>query len=190
MICEGGDSGGRVKPRCEVPSAYWTEAMSFTAAPDELERFGLRRLATPPKHPQDRIEHGVQLLAHIFRKKPKYKVTVLLQQVILPPVATIRDGIREVLVGIEFDDNARVGAQQVDLKDSEAVERDRQRHVETEASTGLRQCVQSPVEERLGCTSCPRGTSASCGIGRAVCTNKLASGVSTPSLMSLRTLPE
>ena len=42
MICEGGGSGGRVKPRCEVPSAYWTEALSFTAAPDELERFGLR----------------------------------------------------------------------------------------------------------------------------------------------------
>jgi hypothetical protein len=63
-----------------------------------------------------------------------------------------------VLSAIEFDDNARVGAQQVDFKGSEAVERDRQRHVETEPSTRLRQRVQSPIEERLGCTSCPRCT--------------------------------
>ena len=34
------------------------------------------------------------------------------------------------------------------------------------------------------------GTLGVSGIGRAVCTKRVASGVSTPSRMSLRTLPE
>jgi hypothetical protein len=73
-------------------------------------------------------------------------------------IATIRDRIREVLSAIEFDGYARIGAQQIDFKSSEAVEWDRQRHIEMEASGGLGQRVESTVQERLRCTSCPRGT--------------------------------
>jgi hypothetical protein len=42
-----------------------------------------------------------------------------------------------VLSAIEFDGYTRFGAQQIDFKGSEAVEWDRQRHVETEPSIGL-----------------------------------------------------
>jgi hypothetical protein len=43
-----------------------------------------------------------------------------------------------VLSAVEFDGYAGVGAQQVDFKCPEAVECDQQRHVDTEASIGLR----------------------------------------------------
>ena len=59
---------------------------------------------------------------------------------------------------IEFDRQTHVNAQQIDFECSEAVERNRQRHVGTEAPSGLRQRVQSPIQKRLRCTSCPRCT--------------------------------
>src|SRR5262245_48028381 len=106
--------------------------MSFTAAPDEFERLGLRSgLAAPSKYPQNHIEHGVQILADVLSKKAQHEVAVLLKQLVLPPVTTIRDRITEVLSAIEFDGYTRVGAQQIDFKRTEAVEWDRQRHVET-----------------------------------------------------------
>ena len=134
-------------------------AISFTASPDEFQRLGpCCRVATPSEHPQNRVEYGVQFFAHILGKKAQHEIAVLLQQLVLPPIATIRDRIREVLSAVEFDGYARVGAQQVDLKCSEAVERDRQRHVDAEPSIRLPQRVQSSVEEGLRCTSCSRYT--------------------------------
>src|SRR4030095_11461389 len=107
----------------------------------------------PRKHPQDRIEHSIQVLAYVLGKKAQHEVAVLLQQLVLPPVTTICGRIREVLSAIEFDCQTRISARQAACECSEAAERERQRPVETNASIGLRQRVQSPVEERLGCTS-------------------------------------
>ena len=98
--------------------------MSFAASPYEFERLD-PCLATPRKHPQDRIEHGIQFLAYVLGKKAQHEVAVLLQQLVLPSVATVRDRIREVLSAIEFDRQTRVSAQQVDFECSEAVERNR-----------------------------------------------------------------
>jgi hypothetical protein len=165
--------------------------MSFTATSYEFEGLHPRcRLATSSKHPQDRIEHSVQVLAYVLGKQAQHEVAVLLQQLVLPPVATIRDRVREVLSAIEFDRQTRVSAQQVDFECSEAVERNRQRHVDTEASIGLLQRVQSPIQNASVALLARATPSASSGMARAACTNRLASGVSTPSLMSLRTLPE
>jgi hypothetical protein len=75
-------------------------------------------MPTPSKHPQDRIEHGIQVLAYVLGKKAQHEVAVLLQQLVLPSVATVRDRIREVLSAIKFDGYTRVGAQQVDFKAS------------------------------------------------------------------------
>jgi hypothetical protein len=89
----------------------------LTASPDELERLGLRsRAATPGQHSQNRIEHGVQVLADVLGKKMQHEVAVFLQQLILSPIATIRDGIREVLSAVEFDSYTRGGAQKIDFK--------------------------------------------------------------------------
>ena len=52
---------------------------SITASPYESEGLGPRgRVTTPSEHPQDRIEHGVQFLAHILGKKAQHEVAVLL----------------------------------------------------------------------------------------------------------------
>ena len=83
------------------------------------------RLATLCKHPQDRIEHRIQFLAHVLGKEAQHEVAVLLKQLVLASVATIGDRIRKVLSAVEFDGYAGVGAEQVDFKCSEAVERDR-----------------------------------------------------------------
>jgi hypothetical protein len=128
---------------------------SCAAPPYELERFCLRQCPAVSKRSQDCIEHHIQLLAHILSKKSQYEVAVLLKQSILPSVATIRCGIREMLRAIQFYCYARIGTQQVDFKCSEAVERDRQRHVEAETCLGLRQGFQAPVEERFCCTPSP-----------------------------------
>ncbi len=59
--------------------AFGRSPASFTASPYEFERLGLRpRLPTPSEHPQDRIEHGVEFLAHVLGKKAQHEVAVLL----------------------------------------------------------------------------------------------------------------
>jgi hypothetical protein len=70
----------------------------------------------------DGIEHGIQFPAYVLGKKAQHEVAVLLQQLIFPSIAPIRDRIREMLCAVEFDGYTRVGAQQVDLKGSEAVD--------------------------------------------------------------------
>jgi hypothetical protein len=76
----------------------------LTASSDEFERLGLCcGLATPSEHPHNRIEHGIQFLAYVLRKKAQHEVAVLLQQLVLPSIATVRDRIRVVLSAIEFD---------------------------------------------------------------------------------------
>jgi hypothetical protein len=101
----------RQQNSCQRRHSHRSYAISFTASPYELERLGLRCcLATLCKHPQDGIQHGIQFLAYVLGKKAQHEVAVLLQQLVLPPIATIRDRIREVLSAIEFDGHARVGA--------------------------------------------------------------------------------
>ena len=82
-----------------------------TASPYDLERLGIRcRLVTPNKHTQDRLEHSIQFLTYILGKKPQHEVAVLLQQLVLPSVATIRDGTGQVLSTIQFDGYSRVSS--------------------------------------------------------------------------------
>jgi hypothetical protein len=67
-------------------------------------------ISPPAQRPQDRIEHHLQLPADIFRKEPQHQIAVLLQQTILPPVATIRNGVAEMLAAIELHGHSRVRA--------------------------------------------------------------------------------
>jgi hypothetical protein len=46
---------------------------------------------------RDPVEHQVQFLAHVFSKKAQHQVAVLLEQLILAPVAAVCDRIREML---------------------------------------------------------------------------------------------
>ena len=59
---------------------------------------------------QNGIEHRVQFLAHVFGKEAQHEIAVLLQHLILAPVAPIRDWIREMLRAVEFHRDTCVGA--------------------------------------------------------------------------------
>jgi hypothetical protein len=59
-------------------------------------------VATPSEHPQDRIEHGIQFLAYVLGQKAQHEVAMLLQQLVLPSIATIGNRIRDA-AAVEFD---------------------------------------------------------------------------------------
>ena len=45
----------------------------------------------------DRIQHHVEILAHIFGEEAQHEITILLQQLVLAPVATVGIGTFQVL---------------------------------------------------------------------------------------------
>ena len=138
---------------------------------------------------QDGVEHRVEMLAHVFGQEPQDEVAVLLQQAVLAAIAAVGLGIGQVLPAVEFDGDARLGAQQIDFHLPPAVKGNRQLGVQAEPAGGFRQRLQPPVQERLG------GTAAAvdalrrpASTVRAAWTNRFASGASTPSRISRRTL--
>ena len=70
------------------------------------------------QRPQNCVEHQVQLLAHVFSKEPQHQVAALLQQLILAPVAAVRDRIREMLRAIQFHRHTGIGAHEIDFESS------------------------------------------------------------------------
>src|SRR6266566_8372317 len=59
------------------------------------------------QRPLDRVQHHVEILAHIFGKKAQHEIAVLLEQLILAAVSAIRIGTFQMLRAIQFDYNAR-----------------------------------------------------------------------------------
>ena len=84
------------------------------------------------------VEHDVQFLAHVFGKEPQHQIAVLLQHLILAPIASIRDRIGEVLSAIQLHCNPRIGAEQIHFQPPETIEGDRQIGIEAEAVPRLR----------------------------------------------------
>src|SRR5947208_141302 len=99
----------------------------IAAAHDFLERVLVARgLCTAPPHrghrdhchcisagaqrPQNPIEHRVEFLSQVLGKIAQDEIAVLLQQLILASIAAVRDGVREMLTAIDFDDDARIRA--------------------------------------------------------------------------------
>ena len=77
---------------------------SVSASSHEFESLGrCDRLAPASKRSQDRIEHGIEIFRDVFGKKADYKIAVLLQKLVLAPVATIRNRIWQVLAAIELN---------------------------------------------------------------------------------------
>ena len=75
---------------------------SGSASADELKWFSRRRRPSVAERSQDRIEHRVQFPADIFSKKTQHQVTVLLQQLIFPAIATVRNRVREMLRAVQL----------------------------------------------------------------------------------------
>jgi hypothetical protein len=72
--------------------------------------------STASERPQDRIQHQVQFLSRVLRKKAQYEVAVLLEQLILAPVTAVGDRIREMLGTIQLHRDTGIRAQKVDFQ--------------------------------------------------------------------------
>jgi hypothetical protein len=90
-----------------------------------------------------------------LRQGTQNEVAVLLQQLILAAVTTVRDGISEVLSAIKLHGDPCVVAEQIYLQRSDTVECNRKRALQPEATLRLRQRLQAPVPEPLGGAACP-----------------------------------
>ena len=101
---------------------------------------------------QDSIEHQVEFPPHVFRQNTKDEVVALLKELVLASVPSVRCSVREMLGAVQFDRDARIGAEQVDLQPTLAVEWNWERDVETKSPLGFRERLEPPEKERLGRT--------------------------------------
>jgi len=63
-------------------------------------------LAAKREHTKDRVQNLVEPLADVFCQKPQDEVAALLEQRIFAPVASPGVGIGEMLIAVEFNDQA------------------------------------------------------------------------------------
>ena len=95
---------------------------------------------------QDSIEHHVEFPPHVFRQNTKDEVVVLLKELVLASVPSVRCSVREMLGAVQFDRDARIGAEQIDLQPTLAIEWNWERDVETKSPLG---CCRSPKTDHL-----------------------------------------
>ena len=69
---------------------------------DELKWFSRRHRLSVAERSEDPIEHGVQFPANVFSKETQHDVAGLLQQLIFPAIAAVRDWIREMLRAVQL----------------------------------------------------------------------------------------
>ena len=94
-------------------SPWWKAATSFASPAFRSENRHWRyRAARAAQRPPDQVEHGVKFFPHVFRRKAEDQIPVLLQQQILPAIATVCDRIREVLRTVQLDGHSCIGVQQ------------------------------------------------------------------------------
>ena len=74
---------------------------------------------------ENRVEHGVELLANVFGQEPQHEVAVLLQEQILAAVTAIGLRAVEMLRAVQLNGEPCLGTQQVHLHATVAVERNR-----------------------------------------------------------------
>ena len=113
---------------------------------------GLRRrskFSAAAERTQHGIEHQVEILADVLCQKAKDEVVVLLEELVLAPIPAVRHGVCEVLRAIQFDRDARIGAEQVDLELALAIKRNLERDIETESAFGFGECLEPSEEKRL-----------------------------------------
>jgi hypothetical protein len=59
---------------------------------------------------QNGVQNQVEMLARVFRQEPQHKISILLEQDVLPPVPPICFCAGEMLSAVQLDDNAGLGA--------------------------------------------------------------------------------
>jgi hypothetical protein len=64
---------------------------------------GSSLLAAGEQRSLDRIQHQVEMFAHILREEAQHEVAVLLEQLILATIAAVRIDAFQVLPTVQFD---------------------------------------------------------------------------------------
>src|SRR5687767_11012183 len=78
-------------------------------------------------------------LARSSARIAQHEIAVLLEQLVLPSIAAVRDRIREMLSAVNLNDDSRIFAQEIYFHSSPTVERNGQVGVHLESSSCLRQ---------------------------------------------------
>jgi hypothetical protein len=95
--------------------------------------------------PDDAVKNVIESLADILRQEPQHEVAVLLEQSVFSSIPAVGIWIGEMLCTIQFDGDARVRTQQINLHLAPPIENDRKLNVQAESARGSRQCLQ-PAE--------------------------------------------
>jgi hypothetical protein len=87
--------------------------MHRSAAPRQSDH--CRRISASAQRPQNPIEHRIEFLNQVLGETPQDEIAALLQQLILSPIAAVRDGVRgrfqvNVDLPIAFDGWGRMEA--------------------------------------------------------------------------------
>ena len=69
----------------------------------------------PCQNLQYRIQNAVQIFTKIFCKKPQNKIAVLLQETILSAVSSVRFGVGEMPLSVQFNCEAQTLADEIDF---------------------------------------------------------------------------
>jgi len=95
-----------------------------------------------------------------------------------------------VLAAVQFHGDSGIGAKQIDFEASGTIERDREREIDSKPTFRFGERFQPSEENASVALRARAAPSASGDTGRVTWVKRLASGVSTPSRTSRRTVPE
>src|SRR6478735_1669319 len=98
---------------------------------------------------ENRVQHRVQIPAEVFGQKPQHEISALLKQLVLPPVAPVRDTVGEMLRTIQLHGHASVRTQKIDLHAPCAIERKGQLCVDSEPPLRRQKRLEAPEEKCL-----------------------------------------
>ena len=65
---------------------------------------------------ENRVQHRVQILAEVVGQKPQHEISALLEQLVLPPVAPVRETVGEMLRTIQLHCHASVRTKEIHFK--------------------------------------------------------------------------
>ena len=101
------------------------------------------------KGSENRVKDRVEVSGEVLYEKTQDNIPVLLEQLIFAPIAAVCDGIGEMLRPVEFDDDARIVTQQINLHPATAIERYRQLGIQVKASFRFLQRFEAAIQKRL-----------------------------------------
>src|SRR5262245_6551813 len=94
---------------------------------------------------QNRIQHFVEALSQILRKKTQDEVTILLEQGVLTAIASVRSGIGYMLWPVNFDHERSRFTEEIHLHLSLAAKRNRQFNVHPKLARRVSQGFKTAV---------------------------------------------